>query len=357
MGLTKPKQMEGDNNIDSDLDSIDNPKIKSDRFLGIWFGGIAFTFLIGLLGLGLSNLPGFDKVGPLACSIIIAVFYRQVSGYPEKWRVGIEFSAKKLLRFAIILYGLKLNVDIIFLQGLPLLIIDVGTVVFSIVIMIILAKLMKADLSLSFLLGVGTGVCGAAAIAAISPIVKAKEEDTAIGVGIIALLGTIFAIIYTALRPYLPLSALEYGAWSGVSLHEIAHVALAGAPAGEDALAMALLAKLGRVFLLVPLCFLVMYWVRKRSGKSNESNVNFPWFLVGFIGMSIIGSYLVEKVIPVSQTIMEGISDVSTFILTMAMVGLGLNVNLRALRKKAMRPFLAVTITSILLSCISYLIT
>ncbi|MFJ5621281.1 YeiH family protein [Peribacillus loiseleuriae] len=322
----------------------------------MWVSGIAFTFFIALLGFGLSKITGFDRIGPLACSIIIAVMYRQIAGYPEKLRPGIEFSAKKLLRFAIILYGLKLNIDVIFNQGLPLLIRDIGTVVFAIIVMILIAKWLKADASISLLLAVGTGVCGAAAIAAISPIVKAKEEDTAIGVGIIALMGTLFSIIYTLLRPILPMTAVDYGIWSGVSLHEIAHVALAGAPAGEDALAIALLAKLGRVFLLIPLCFIFMYWMKRRSSEKTglDAKIDFPWFLIGFIIMSLIGSYVLGKYIPVSQMVMAGVSNTTTFILTMAMIGLGLNVSFQALRTKAMRPLVAMTITSLLLSIITY---
>ncbi|WP_246399340.1 YeiH family protein [Peribacillus huizhouensis] len=324
----------------------------------MWISGIAFTFFIALLGLGLSKITGFDRIGPLACSIIIAIMYRQIAGYPEKFRRGIEFSAKKLLRFAIILYGLKLNIDVIFNQGLPLLVRDIGTVVLAIIVMVLLAKWLKADASISLLLAVGTGVCGAAAIAAISPIVKAKEEDTAIGVGIIALIGTLFSIVYTLLRPILPMSALDYGIWSGVSLHEIAHVALAGAPAGENALAIALLAKLGRVFLLIPLCFIFMFWMKRRSSEKSglEAKVDFPWFLIGFIIMSLIGSYILGTYIPVSQIVMEGVSTTSTFILTMAMIGLGLNVSFQALRTKAMRPLVAVTITSLLLSVITFFI-
>ncbi|WP_458352559.1 YeiH family protein [Peribacillus frigoritolerans] len=339
----------------------ETPQVQQKPFQNkvlLWLSGIAFTFFIALLGLGLSKISGFDRIGPLACSIIIAVIYRQIAGYPEKVRTGIEFSAKKLLRFAIILYGLKLNIDVIFNQGLPLLVRDIGTVTFAIVVMVLIAKWMKADASISLLLAVGTGICGAAAIAAISPIVKAKEEDTAIGVGIIALMGTLFSIVYTLLRPILPLSALDYGIWSGISLHEIAHVALAGAPAGEDALAIALLAKLGRVFLLIPLCFIFMYWMKKRSsGKmGHDAKIDFPWFLVGFIIMSLIGSYVFGTYITVSPLVMDGISKTTTFILTMAMIGLGLNVSLQALRTKAMRPLLAMTITSLLLSIISYFI-
>jgi uncharacterized integral membrane protein (TIGR00698 family) len=173
--------------------------------------GIGFTFIIALIGFGLSKVPGFDHVGQLACAIIIAIVYRQLRGYPETLRAGIQFSAKKLLRLAIILFGLKLNMDVVFHQGLGLLSRDVGTIVFSIFLTILLAKLFKADASLSLLLGIGTGVCGAAAIAAVSPILKAKEEDTAIGVGIIALVGTIFSIVYTILRPFIPLTDLQYG--------------------------------------------------------------------------------------------------------------------------------------------------
>src|SRR5699024_5515246 len=197
----------------------------------------------------------------------------------------ITFSSIKLLRLAIILYGLKLNIDTVFQDCLGLLARDAVVIVFAIGLTVWLAKVFKADKSISLLLGVGTGVCGAAAIAAVAPIMKAKDEDTAISVGIIAFIGTVFAIGYTILRPFLPLDMIQYGIWSGTSLHEIAHVALAAEPAGDDGLAMALLAKLGRVFLLVPLCFIFIY-IMKRKTQNTEgpaTKIEFPWFLLGFI--------------------------------------------------------------------------
>lgn len=323
-----------------------------------WSGGVAFTFLIALLGYLLAMLPGFDHVGQLACAIIIAVIYRQFFGYPEAIRSGIGFSSKRLLRIAIILYGLKLNIATVLSEGLGLLLLDAGVIIFAIFITLWLAKVLKANKTISLLLGVGTGVCGAAAIAAVAPIIKSKDKDTAISVGIIALMGTVFAIGYTILRPFLPLDAIEYGIWSGASLHEVAHVALAGAPAGEDGLAIALLAKLGRVFLLVPLCFIFIY-IMKRKNKGNDetnTNIEFPWFLVGFIVLSILGSYVLGHSIPVSNEIMNGVFTLTTWLLTAAMVGLGLNVSLKDVRTKAMRPLVAMTITSTALSVIVYLI-
>jgi uncharacterized membrane protein YadS len=171
-------------------------------------------------------------------------------------------------------------------------------------------------------------------------------------------MGTVFAIGYTLLRPILPLLPVDYGIWSGISLHELAHVAIAAAPAGEDALAIGLLAKLGRVFLLVPLCFILIYFMKRKSkGVADAQNkVAFPWFLVGFILMSVLGSYVFGHSIPVSANVMAGISTATTWILTAAMVGLGLNVSLQDLRTRALKPLLAMTITSVCLSIFAFFI-
>ncbi|MGG0250015.1 putative sulfate exporter family transporter [Bacillus sp. AFS043905] len=317
--------------------------------------GIGFTLIIAVLGFILAALPGLNHIGPLACAILLAVVYRQVFGYPQKLRTGIQFSSKILLRFAIILYGLKLNMIVIFHQGFPLLIRGTITIIFSIAVLMIIAKWLKADFNLSLLLSVGTGICGAAAIAAVSPIIKAKDEDTAMGVGIIALVGTVFSIIYTLIYPFLSIGPINYGNWVGISLHEIGHVALAAAPAGQDALAHALLAKLTRVFLLIPVCFILMLWMKKKGKMEGEARFEFPWFLIGFIVMSFVGSYIIGNKVLVSQKVMSYISDFTSFMLTMSMTGLGLNICLKELRTKAIRPLIAIIITSVLLSSLSYI--
>nr|WP_246439653.1 putative sulfate exporter family transporter [Bacillus benzoevorans] len=335
------------------IEKEQHKKLISSR--GLWVSGVAFTFLIAVIGFMLAKMPVLDKIGPMASAIILAILYRQFVGYPESLRAGIQFSSKALLRCAIILYGLKLNMNVILSQGLGLLMRDMIVITFAILTTLWLGKKLKADASLTLLLGVGTGVCGAAAIAAVSPILKAKEEDTALGVGIIALVGTIFSIIYTILQPLLPLSASEYGIWSGLSLHELAHAALAGAAAGPDGLTFALLAKLGRVLLLVPLCLFLVYWMKRKETTATESaKIEFPWFLIGFIAMSLFGSYVLGDAIPVSESVSDGISSLTAFLLTSAMVGLGLNVSLSSLRTKAARPLIAMAITSVLLSAVAF---
>jgi len=107
--------------------------------------GIGFTFLFAFIGYLLALLPIFNRVGPLAVSIILAIVYRQIWGYPEFFRPGIQFSSKYLLRFAIILYGLKLNMDVIFHDGLGLVLKGALTIIFAILVTVLLAKLLKAD--------------------------------------------------------------------------------------------------------------------------------------------------------------------------------------------------------------------
>ncbi|MDA1475865.1 YeiH family protein [Bacillus changyiensis] len=330
---------------------------RAERYQLFWFGGVGFTFILAGLGFALAFLPGLNRIGPMACSILLAVLYRQFFQYPILLKDGIQFVSKKVLRFAIILYGLKLNIDVILQQGVGLLVKDAMVITFAIFATVWLGQKLKADASVTLLLGIGTGVCGAAAIAAVSPIVKAKEDETAMSVGMIALAGTIFSIVYTILRPILPLSASEYGMWSGMSLHEIAHVALAGAPAGEKGLALALVVKLGRVLLLVPLSLFLIYWMKRKNADENMSaKIDFPWFLVGFLLMSLFGSFVLGKSIHVSSEMINGVSTVTTFLLTSAMVGLGLNISLRELRKKALRPVAVIFIVSIALSIVTFLL-
>ncbi len=319
--------------------------------LSFW-GGLGFTALLALLGFILAELPFFDYIGPLACSILLAILYRNLRSYPTNLRSGVQFSAKILLRTAIILYGLKLDMQIIFNEGLGLLGKALICIVFSVALMVLLGKWLKIDPMISFLLGAGTGICGAAAIAAVSPIMDSKEEDTAMSVGMIALIGTLFSVVYTMLIPVLPLTPSEYGIWSGLSLHELAHVALAAEPAGEAAVTMALLAKLCRVFLLIPFCFVLVFWMKRKQGSGNQAAIPFPWFLLGFLALSIFRTYLAGSWFP--EYLYDSIALLTTFLLSMAMAGLGLTIDLKELKSRASLPLLTLFITSILLSIVTY---
>ncbi|MCE4994413.1 YeiH family protein [Staphylococcus xylosus] len=314
--------------------------------------GILFTFIIAAISLISSKLPLLDKVGALTIAIVIAILFRHFKGYPESYRPGITFASKRLLKFAIILYGLKLNIFDVIGEGSTLLLIDGGVIIVSIGLMLLLNHYIKGDKAITLLLGIGTGVCGAAAIAAVSPILKSREKDTAISIGIVALIGTLFSLAYTVIYTLFTISPEVYGVWSGVSLHEIAHVILAADFSGETALRIGLLGKLGRVFLLIPLSIvLILVMNLKSQARNTNQRIEMPYFLIGFVLMAIFHTY-----VPIPQFIMQIIEPLTTICLLMAMVALGLNVSFKDLQDRAFKPLIVVIIVSTILSTITFII-
>ncbi|MGW7862880.1 YeiH family protein [Staphylococcus xylosus] len=314
--------------------------------------GILFTFIIAAISLISSKLPLLDKVGALTIAIVIAILFRHFKGYPESYRPGITFASKRLLKFAIILYGLKLNIFDVIGEGSTLLLIDGGVIIVSIGLMLLLNHYIKGDKAITLLLGIGTGICGAAAIAAVSPILKSREKDTAISIGIVALIGTLFSLAYTVIYTLFTISPEVYGVWSGVSLHEIAHVILAADFSGETALRIGLLGKLGRVFLLIPLSIVLIFVMNLKSqARNTNQRIEMPYFLIGFVLMAIFHTY-----VPIPQFIMQIIEPLTTICLLMAMVALGLNVSFKDLQDRAFKPLIGVIIVSMILSTITFII-
>lgn len=344
-------------------------------------GGLALVLILALAGWQLARLPGLALAGPMAGTLLVAVLYRNLLGYPEAMRPGIAFAGTRLLRAAIVLFGLKLPIDAVLQQGLPYLARAAGTLAFALAASAVLRRWLKADGELTLLLAVGTGICGAAAIAAAAGPLGAKESKTALGAGLIAAVGTAFAAAYAVLRPWLPIDGAAYGAWAGLSLHEIAHVAMAAAAGGPDALTDGMLAKLSRVLLLVPLVFgLQAFAARRELRKGTPAGSGgpamndparlraaglarparraglrrLPWYLLGFLAASLLASTRPDAWLPLPAGWEDAAARLTTALLTAAMAGLGLSVDLRELRG-ALRPLAVLLIVSALLSALTYL--
>lgn len=168
--------------------------------------------------------------------------------------------------------------------------------------------------------------------------------------GIIALIGTLFSLAYTVITSIFNIAPQLYGAWSGSSLHEIAHVVLAAGFAGEASLKIGLLAKLGRVFLLIPVSLILLAIMKYKSQHSaQKAKIEIPYFLFGFIIAALINTYL-----PLPEPLMAVLNFLATLLIIMAMVGLGLNVALKDIKDRAGKPLIAIVIASIILSALTF---
>lgn len=318
--------------------------------------GIGLTLIIALTAKWLSSLPFLSIMGQLVIAIIIGIIWRAAIGLPDRYTTGTNYSSKKLLRYGIILLGMRLNLMDIIAAGPKVFLIAIIVISFTLLVVYLLTKWFKVDQKLGILTACGTAICGAAAVVAIAPQVKASDEETAIGAATVAILGTIFTLTYTFLYAFMGLSDVGYGIFAGATLHEIAHVIAAADPGGTEAVDMAVIVKLTRVALLVPIAIAVGIWAN-RSNKDKQGNkvktswrsLPIPWFILGFLVISGINSL---GIIP--QTIASGIVTLAYMLIAMAMAGLGLNVNLAAFRRMGLGALGAGLIGSILLSLLGF---
>ena len=263
--------------------------------------GIGITLLIAIAAKYLAELPFLNIMGQLVIAILIGMIWRAAIGVPHDAIAGTNF-ASKLLRFGIILLGMRLNLVDIAKAGPKVLVIAAVVITVTIFVVYGLTKVFKVEKKLGILTACGTAICGAAAVVAIAPQVKAKDDETAVGAAIIAILGTIFTLIYTLLYPVLGLSPYGYGVFSGATLHEIAHVIAAAAPGGSTAVDIAVIVKLTRVAMLVPVAILIGLWFGKSEGSEEKSwrDLPIPWFIFGFLAMSAVHSLgIIQKLLRV----------------------------------------------------------
>ncbi|PKV05813.1 hypothetical protein CQR51_1057 [Bifidobacterium pseudolongum subsp. globosum] len=330
------------------------------------------------IGMWLAQFNGFKILGAL----IIALLIGMVVQFPIRaWytkdsaerKTGVKDAAgliaNKFLRLGIILLGFKLNLQLLFTTGAKCLPLAAGVVLVTVLITYGICRLMKVDPLMSILVACGTGICGAAAVMGVSGSIKVspkreeeKENDEVTAIAIVAIMGTIFALLEIAVLPLFGLTQAQEGFVAGGSLHEIAHAVAAGEGLNNERLAaqqgvvdaatMANIMKLSRVLMLVFVAIIVAIWWDKKHGEvpadGGKRKVAFPWFMLGFIATAAIGT-LMLKAWPATTGFVNALgNDVAKVFLGMAMAALGINVNFKAL-KKGVKPFGASLIASVIL--------
>lgn len=316
--------------------------------------GIILTLGLALVAKYISTFPFFSILGQLVIAIILGMAWRAAFSVPDAWQTGISFSSKKLLRFGIILLGMRLNLADIYHAGAGVFLIAFINLVFALFVVYGLTKIFNVDKKLGILTACGTAICGAAAVVAIAPQIKANEKETAVGAAIVALLGTVFTLVYTLLYSIFGLTPTEYGIFAGGTLHEIAHVIAAASAGGDEAVDMAVIVKLTRVALLVPVAIVIgIMYQRRDKGQGNKafSLSIIPWFILGFLVMSGINSL---GIVPpaVAQTFV----NCAYILIAMAMAGLGLNVEIKTFKQLGIKAFIAGLIGSVCLSVVGYIL-
>ncbi|WP_178862123.1 YeiH family protein [Thiomicrorhabdus cannonii] len=321
---------------------------------GHTLNGILLVALFAVTAHTISQTGLFTHLGlsPLIVGMVLGALYGNTLQHhiPQAWHAGIQFSARKILRLAIILYGFSITlqeVASIGWQGIVL----AATVVVSILWAgyLLGTKLLKMEPETALLTAAGSAICGAAVVA-MEPATKAQGHQTAVAVATVVVFGTVAMFLYPLLDSLhlIKLSAEAKGLYFGSTLHEVAQVVGAASVLPASAQDVAVIEKMTRVLMIVPAILVVGWFLgRKQRGESSVKpswSDSIPWFAVGFMAVTAFNSF---NLLPLEMV--RSIHEFDAFLLTMAMVALGMETQVSKMKQVGSSAFILAGILFLML--------
>ena len=253
--------------------------------------------------------------------------------------------SKKLLQYSVIGLGFGMNLLASLASGKEGMLFTIISVIGTLLIgMFIGCKVLKLNRNTSYLISSGTAICGGSAIAAVGPIIKAKDSDMSMALATVFILNAIGLFLFPILGHWLGLSQQDFGTWAAIAIHDTSSVVGAGAAYGEEALQVATTIKLTRALWIIPLA-LVTSVIFRSEGKK----ITIPWFILFFILAMLINTYLLADYPEIGKFI-AGIAR-KGLIITMFFIGATLSVDV--IKSVGIRPLLQGVLLWIIISAAS----
>lgn len=316
---------------------------------------------------GISTALGKIQIGNVSLEVIGAPVFAILIGMlitlikptissNELFQSGIKFTSKKILQWAVVILGFSLNLGTIATVGTQSLPVILCTISTSLITAFLMMKLLKIDSKVSTLIGVGSSICGGSAIAATAPVIEADDEEVAQAISVIFLFNVMAALIFPAFGHAIGLGSEGFAIFAGTAVNDTSSVTAAASTAEgmygvEKILSTAVTVKLTRTLAIIPITLvLALYRMRKAKKTGASSNTFdikkiFPWFILFFIGASIIttlvdlapSSAFTDFYADTFVTVMKWLAK---FFIAMAMCAIGLNTDIVKLIKKGGKPIL-----------------
>ena len=280
-------------------------------------------------------------VSPLALCVAFGFLIANFGSWPTFANEGTTLASKKLMRIGVALLGAQVSVASLQAIGLKGVITVILVVSFTIFGILVLSRLFKMTGEIGLLIGVGFGVCGATAVAAIRPQTRATEEETSYAIALISLCGTLSIFLLPFLGHLMGLSDQTFGAWAGAAVHDVGQVIATASVWSDDAVRSAIVIKLSRVCLLAPIVLILSLRHRrylKAQGESVQTSAKvplIPFFVLGFIAVATL-----QNTIDIPNSLHDLIVLTSKVLLGAGLVALGSSVQWKAIRAIGPRPML-----------------
>jgi uncharacterized integral membrane protein (TIGR00698 family) len=298
-----------------------------------------FALIAALVAVAFQINHWQSAISPLALCVAFGFIVANFIKWPTYAAPATKFSSKTLMRIGVALLGAQVSVASLKEIGLKGVITVAIVVSFTIFGILGLSKLFKMSGDLGLLIGVGFGVCGATAVAAIRPQTRATEEETSYAIGLISLCGTLSIFLLPFLGHLLNLDTREFGSWAGAAVHDVGQVVATASVWGDGADKYAIVVKLARVCLLAPIVLILSIRHRKwltSQGKSEVAGAKvplIPYFVLGFIAVATV-----HNLVEINERLLDNIVFTSKLLLGAGLVALGSGVRWKAIRAIGPRP-------------------
>lgn len=324
--------------------------------------GLLLTVMLAFAALLLGRyLP---LIGGPVFGIVLGLLMSSLFAPAARFTPGIAFASTTVLQASIIALGFGLSLDQVVSTGLSSLSVTLVTMTVAFFSAWLLGRWLGVHDKLKILVAVGTAICGASAIAAVTPIIQPDEHDTAYAISTIFLFNIIAVLLFPLLGHLLHLSDLGFGLWAGTAINDTSSVVAAGYSFSKTAGDYATIVKLTRATLIIPVCLVLAFVAAACARRQNRLDGSasrfslvsiFPWFILWFLVASAVRTV---GLIPLAfQTSIHLIAE---FLIIVALTAIGLSANLRKMVASGARPILlglgvwvAVAVSSLLVQMIT----
>ena len=309
-----------------------------------WLAGVAVALVAAGAGFGVHSVA--RGIPWLTAALLLGVIVGCIA--PARrvldgvLKPGLTLSSRRLLRLGIVLLGLKLSLGSIAALGWVAIVGIVLLVGVSFVVTYLVARAFRLEGDQPVLLAAGFSICGVSAIGAMSA-ARGTEKDSATPIALVTLCGTAAIAVLPALAPVVGLSEIDFGRWTGASVHDVGQVVATAQAAGAAALAAAIVIKLTRVLMLAPMVAVASLAAR-RSSVSGPRPPIVPLFIIGFITLVLVRSFL-----PVPDAVLAIADTVQSVLLAAALFAIGASLRLETLVRSGARALGAAIVSWVLI--------
>lgn len=270
-------------------------------------------------------------------ALLLGIVLAQTIGHPF---IHLNNKATKiLLKVAVVGLGFGMNLQAAIASSKQGVLLAIGTITITLTAGILLGKFLKVKKNTRLLIASGTAICGGSAIAAVSPVLKANEEEMSVSLGTVFILNAIALFLFPYIGHLLHMTQNHFGMWAAVAIHDTSSVVAAGQVYGHDALQTAITVKLARSLWIIPLVFLMMFLT-----KNKKSKVKLPLFILGFILTMIINTY-----VPSLSSVNHILSNLAKKILTITLFLIGAGLTRERIKAVGFKPLmLGITLWTII---------